>query len=109
LHSTRSLGVEAGLSLLLVLVHLRYRSMLTVAGEPWRRLSDHRSDGDLGEAFAAAFHDHDWPYESVLQLPARMHPGEPALAIDHLDALHGTRTDDRVSTPSSWLPRGDFA
>jgi len=72
LHSTRSLGVEAGLSLLLVLVHLRYRSMLTVAGEPWRRLSDHRSDGDLGEAFAAAFRDHDWRYESVLQLPERL-------------------------------------
>jgi len=83
-----------GLSLLLVLVHLRYRSMLTVAGEPWRRLSDHRSDGDLGEAFAAAFGDHDWRYESVLQLAARMHPGELALAIDHLDALLGTRTDD---------------
>ncbi len=79
---------------MLVLVHLRYRSMLTVAGAPWRRLSDHRSDGDLGEAFAAAFRDHDWRYESALQLPARMHPGELALAIDHLDALLGTRTDD---------------
>lgn len=96
--STRSLGVEGGLSLLLALVHLRYRSMLTAAGEPWRQLMGHGPTEDLGEIFARALHEGDWRYESVLQVSPRMRTGELAVAIDQLDVVLRHRCEELGDT-----------
>ena len=58
---TRVLGLEAGLSLLLILVHVRYRSMLTGAGEPWRRLLE-SAPGEFPGLLADVLDDEDWRY-----------------------------------------------